>query len=115
MGKGNSMNNETGRVPAVAGLLVLTTTAFLLWACAPQQATHRTVPINIGTVQVCQQEDGTGDGQDYPCRWDCRIDGNHLCGPDRPPVTLYVDEPCPKVTQDVLCIDVRTWETPGAS
>jgi len=113
------MNNETGRVPAVAGLLVLTTTAFLLWACAPQQATHRTVPINIGTVQVCQGHDGKPreDGADavsYPCRWDCRIDGNHRCGLGQP-VTLYVDEPCPKVTQDVLCIDVRTWETPGAS
>jgi hypothetical protein len=108
------MNQQTGRVPAWGMATVLAVTALLLWACSPQQSQHQPLPVNIGTVQPCQQEDGTGDGQDYPCRWDCRIDGNHLCGPGLP-VTLYVDGPCPRVTPDVSCINIRTWETPGAS
>jgi hypothetical protein len=108
------MNNKTGRVPAWGMATVLAVTATLLWACSPRQSQHQPIPINIGTVQVCGQADGTGDGQNYPCRWDCRIDGDHRCGSGLP-VTLYVDGPCPRVTPDVFCIDVRTWETPGAS
>ncbi len=108
------MNDKTGKVPTIGMALVLATTALLLWACSPRQPEHQPLPINIGTVRACQQEDGTGDGQAYPCRWDCRIDGNHLCGTGLP-VTLYYDGDCPRVTPDVLCINIRTWETPGAS
>lgn len=66
---------------------------------APPQA-----PPQVPALAHCQGESGPGADQAYPCQWDCRVDGNHLCGTG-PHVTVYQNTPCPAVDQgDVLCV-----------
>ena len=73
------------------------------------------------TIADCQQEDGTGIDQEYPCKWDSRVRGCQAPGavdrtpicasakpdPDVPPVLIFAD-PSECVMFDLAPAEVRT-------
>lgn len=95
----------------IAASVATVVVSLALWACGIPPAAR---PVDISTVQVCKgsdgkpREDGT-DAKSYPCKWDCRIDGNRRCDPDPShlPVTLYLDTTCQGVPATIVCVDVR--------
>jgi hypothetical protein len=90
-------------------IVVTMLVTFALSACGP------TAPV-ASRAPACASEDGAGPDQGYPCQWDCRVQGNRLCGRRGHPVILYVDGPCPTaLPDDTTCININTWSTPGAS
>lgn len=68
------------------------------------------------TIAACDQEDGSGDRQVYPCVWDARVRGDDRVSTY--PVTIYFQGtkttcPVPAGTTAV-CVDVDGWMRDGS-
>lgn len=61
---------------------------------------------------LCEQEDGSGEAQAYPCLWDARVQGNGTWGEDYPPVLVYVRGTCPSLPPVARCFEVDGWMVP---
>jgi hypothetical protein len=102
--------------PALLVSALIIAAVMTLAACAAPATGRVTVaPVDILTYAPCDHEDGSGDGQTYPCVWDSA----HRGVPNAPYVgyayVLYVSGPCPapgEIVQDVAtvrCLDIREW------
>lgn len=108
------MNGATGVTLALAGLLLVIVTA-----CRPVHEQDTSVQ-DVTTFAPCQQEDGSGDGQIYPCVWDGLVRGNHSYKGARWIVYVSgVRQDCPAKTvqpkDQVRCFNASDWLDPSKS
>jgi len=106
------INGATGVTLALCGLLL----TFLV-ACRPVSEQDTSVQ-DVSTFTPCQQEDGSGDGQTYPCVWDGLVRGNHSYKGARWIVYVSgVHQDCPAKTVQpksaVKCLNASDWLDPS--
>lgn len=109
------------RRKALRGLVMLVLAGVvgaLMLACQGPPAGRHPVPASTeddySQWAPCQHEDGSGDGQVYPCVWDADTRGNGLRGAHSPRWTVFVrsEDGCPpqvNVDGQSACVFAVEW------
>lgn len=82
-------------VAIMAGTATILATSVAAWARVPGLVGDRHDPQNprLGDIPHCLTSEGVA--RDYPCQWECAVDGDKTCGDQGPVIVIYGQRPWP--------------------